>query len=489
MKFRHAATLFACLLTFTTPFARAADTPKYNILFIMSDDMRNELGSSGGMAKTPNLDKLAAAGVRFDRTFCQFPLCNPSRSSMLTGRDVANTGVLGNRTYFRDVHPELLTLPQYFQQHGYITIRHGKIFHGGLDDLPSWNEGAAPRGVDNEEPERPSEAATQATTRPANRARANLPRGQYSDRTIVVPDDGHDEAEYKNVQLTIAALEKNKDGGKPFFIACGFSKPHSPPAAPQKFYDLYPLDSIQLPVDFQPRPTVAEGFPLHSIRARNADLFIGRDASPEEAKKVIQAYLASISWVDDNIGVVLAALDRLGLRDKTIIVFTVDHGYQLGEKGKWSKAGSLFEEGDRIPLIIDVPNNPGNGKPCERIVEALDIYPTLVELTGLPPAPNQQGTSLVPLLKDPAGEWDHPAFSVWSEDGKTFTGTAVRTERWRYAEFDQGKGGAMLFDMQADPHQLKNLANDPQYTDVVAKLSALVKSHNAEWPANKPAEK
>jgi len=472
-------------LSLTTSVTRAADAPHYNILFIMSDDMRNELGSSGGMAKTPNLDKLAAAGVRFDHTYCQFPLCNPSRSSMLTGRDVANTGVLGNRTYFRDLHPELVTMPQYFQQHGYITVGHGKIFHGGLDDLPSWTEGGNKRGVDPDEPDRPSEAALEAgaTTKPAG-GRAPMDRNLYSDRTIVVPDDGHDEIEYKNVEATIAALEKYKDGGKPFFIACGFSKPHSPPAAPQKFYDMYPLDSIQLPVDFAPRPTVPEGFPPHSIRARNADLFIGRDASPEEAKKVIQAYLASISWVDDNIGVVLAALDRLHLRDNTIVVFTVDHGYQLGEKGKWSKAGSLFEEGDRIPLIIDVPHNPANGTPCERVVEGFDIYPTLVELAGLPPAPNQQGRSLVPLLKDPAGEWDHPAFSVWSEDGKTFTGTAVRTDRWRYAEFDQGKGGAMLFDMNADPHQLKNLANDPQYADVCKKLSALIKTHNAGWPPN-----
>jgi iduronate 2-sulfatase len=472
------------LLLLAPRFAPAQEAPKYNVLFIMSDDMRNEIGSSGGMAKTPNLDKLGAAGVRFDRTFCQYPLCNPSRSSMLTGRDVSTTGVLGNRTYFRDAHPDFVTLPQYFQQHGYITIRHGKIFHGGLDDVPSWNEGGAPRGVDMEEQERPSEAAAAAgavATRPAGGGPA-LSRAAHSDRTIVVPDDGKDDNEYHNVELTIAALEKNKD--RPFFIACGFSKPHSPPAAPQKFYDLYPIDSIQLPVDFEPRPTVPEGFPPHSIRTRNADLFIGRDASPEEAKKVIQAYLASISWVDDNVGQVLAALDRLGLRDKTIVVFTVDHGYQLGEKGKWSKAGSLFEEGDRIPLIIDVPHNPGNGTPCERIVEGLDIYPTLAELAGLPPPPNLEGRSLVPLLKDPAGEWDHPAFSVWSEDGRTFTGTAVRTARWRYAEYDQGKGGALLFDMQADPHQLKNLANDPKYAEEQAKLSALVKEHNAKWAPN-----
>jgi arylsulfatase A-like enzyme len=184
--------------------------------------------------------------------------------------------------------------------------------------------------------------------------------------------------------------------------------------------------------------------------------------------------------VDWNIGRVLAELDRLGLRDNTIVVFVADHGYQLGEKGKWSKAGSLFEMGTRVPLIISAPGAPGNGRSSSRIVESLDIYPTLVELCGLPVSPAIQGQSLASLLKAPAADRDKPAYTVWSEDGKTLHGVAVRTEKWRYAEFGKdGVNGAMLFDPQADPQELKNLAADEKYKSVCVELSALTRAYAA----------
>lgn len=267
---------------------------------------------------------------------------------------------------------------------------------------------------------------------------------------------------------------------QPFFIACGFVKPHSPPTAPQKFFDLYNVDDIKLTPDFASMPTVPPGFPSAAIRPRNADLFIGRGASEAEAKEVIRAYLASISWVDWNIGRVLAELDRLGLRENTIVVFVADHGYQLGEKGKWSKAGSLFEMGTRVPFIISAPGMKGNGGTCTRIVESLDIYPTLVELCGLPKQPENEGESLVPLLKNPSAGWDKPAYSVWSEDGKTLHGVAVRTEKWRYAEYGKdGTNGAMLFDPHADPLEMKNLANDEKYKPVCDELSSLTRKYAA----------
>ena len=210
-------------------------------------------------------------------------------------------------------------------------------------------------------------------------------------------------------------------------------KPHSPPTAPQKFFDLYDPKKIKLPPDFAAWPTVPAGFPSAAIRKRNADLFIGRGASEAEAKEVIRAYLAAISWADWNFGRILGELDALGLRKNTIIVMVVDHGYQLGEKGKWSKAGSLFEMGTRVPLIISAPGMKGNGRSCPRIVESLDIYPTIAELAGLTPEKGVEGTSLVPLLKNPTAKWDKPAYSIWSEDGQTAHGVAVRTEQWRYA--------------------------------------------------------
>jgi iduronate 2-sulfatase len=276
----------------------------------------------------------------------------------------------------------------------------------------------------------------------------------------------------------IQFLRDYKD--KPFFLGVGFVKPHSPPTAPKRFFDLYNAEKIPLPVNYAPRPTVPDGFPAAAIRKKNADLFIGRDSTPESAREMIRAYAASTSWMDWNVGRVLAELDKLGLREKTIIVFWGDNGYQLGERGKWSKAGSLFEQGARIPFIIAAPKAKGNGRPCPRVVQAIDFYPTLAELCGLPRPDALEGRSLAPLLQQPDAAWEHPAYTIWSEDGATLHGVAVRTERWRYAEFgEDGKNGALLFDEPADPEELKNLADDPKQAAVRAELSALVRKHTA----------
>ncbi len=515
------ACAFALILCMTLGLAVAEEpAPKpvakkpLNVLFIISDDLRTEIGCYGGLAKTPNLDALAAKGMLFDRAYCQYPLCNPSRSSLLTGRYPVTTGVLGNRTWFGDLHPDFVSLPKYFKQHGYSTMRTGKIFHGGIDDTEAWTEGGEPRvfgGGDNPEAQRggrlpsedPDEAVPLDNSKKSNAAKAddakqasdlkkagakgkNRPptgtptRAQLSDRYIVLPGDGRMHDDSRTASHAIDYLREAKEKGQPFFIGCGFVKPHSPPTAPQKYYDLYDVDKIPLPPNFAARPTVPEGFPKLSIRPRNADLFIGRDATPEEARQMIRAYLASTSFVDDNVGRVLGELDKLGLRESTIVIFWGDHGYQLGERGKWSKAGSLFEQGDRVPLVIDVPGANGNGQPCERVIECVDLYPTLCELCGLPKPAGLEGRSIVSLLNDPKADWDHPAYTIWSEDGRTIQGVAVRTDKWRFAEFVGGRGGAMLFDENADPQELKNLADDPQYADVCAKLSSLAKQYAAQ---------
>jgi len=481
--------LFVTFVSFCSivPSVLAAETNRFNVLFIISDDLRCELGCYGSkLAKSPNIDKLSESGVRFDRAYCQFPLCNPSRSSMLTGRRPQSTGVLGNRTWFRDAHPDFVSLPQLFKTNGYASLRAGKIFHGGLDDTDAWTEGGEPHGSATEagarEIPRNDELVFAQYTLPNNRpdreADAKLTQAQRSDRWLILSGDGEGHPENAIADRTIAFMQRYKD--KPFFVACGFSKPHSPPTAPQRFYDLYPIDSIPLPPNFAPRPTVPEGFPRLSIRPRNADLFINRDATPQTAREMIRAYLASVSWMDWNVGRVIAELDRLKLREKTIIVFWGDHGYQLGERGKWSKAGSLFEQGARLPLIVVAPKAAGNGRACPRVVESVDIFPTLVELCGLTAPKELEGRSLVPLLNDPTMAWDHPAYTIWSEDGKTYTGVGLRTERWRYTEFDGGKGGAMLFDETADPDELKNLADDPRLASVRAELSPLVHKY-AGW--------
>ncbi len=453
----------------------------------MADDMRVELGCYGSMfhAKTPNLDELSAAGVRFDRNYCQFPLCNPSRASLLTGRIPTETGVLGNRTNFRVAHPDWVTLPQLFSQNGYVTVRAGKIYHGGIDDPQSWTAVSDKGGATDD-----GSGAAVGRTMEIPRVRIPMPNGDlpplpadnsraaYSDRIVVLDGNGESHGDYLTAERTIANLRKYKD--RPFFIACGFVKPHSPPTAPQKFFDWYDVDNIDLTPDFAAWPTVPPGFPSAAIRKRNADLFIGRGASEAEAKQVIRAYLASISWTDWNVGRVIAEVDRLGLRENTIVVFLADHGYQLGEKGKWSKAGSLFEMGTRVPLIVHAPAAPGNGKSSTRIVQSLDLYATLAELCGLALPDGNEGRSLLPLLHKPDADWNRPAYSVWSEDGSTVHGVAVRTEQFRYAEFGPGGvNGAMLFDPKTDRLEMKNLAGDPKFSQVCAELSALTRAYAA----------
>ena len=475
-------------LMILAPFALPANTssatppakPKYNVLFIISDDLRPELGCYGNsMIKTPNVDALAARGTRFDHAYAQFPLCNPSRSSLLNGRYPTQTGVLDNNTYFRAKHPDFVTLPQYFKNNGYAALRTGKIFHGGIDDQVSWTEGGEP--VDPNIVNRPpspvaSGQGARETGDEEAAPQANRPaRASASDRIVVLDGDGESFGDYKIADRAIDFLDRYKD--KPFFLAVGFNKPHSPPTAPKKFFDLYDVHKIPLPVDFNTHPIAPAGFPDISIPHRNADLFIGRDSSPEQAREMIRAYWASTSFMDAQVGRVIAELDRLKLRDNTIIVFWGDHGYHLGEKGKWSKAYSLWDVGLRVPLIIDLPG----GKPqvSERVVQLLDFYRTLADLCGLPaPPPEIQGRSVAPLLRNPKAEWDRPAYSVVQFQGKF--GESVRTERWHYVEWDGGQAGSMLLDSLGDPRELKNLAGDQSRAATVRQMKELLKQLPAQ---------
>jgi arylsulfatase A-like enzyme len=495
--FRVKLALTACLLALCSSglisfppasHARASNQkPRYNVLFIISDDLRPELGSYGNpIIRTPNIDGLAARGTRFDRAYAQYPLCNPSRASLLNGRYPTQTGVMDNNTYFRVKHPDYVTLPQHFKSNGYATLRTGKIFHGGIDDEVSWTEGGEPpdpaitgRGASAQSranarrpgaiAERdPDEADGATTAQPQTPTGTGGGHGAASDRIVVLDGDGESHGDYKTATRAIRYLEQYRD--KPFFLAVGFVKPHSPPTAPKKFFDLYDPARITLPPDFKERPAAPPGFPEISIPKRNSDLFIGRDASPAEAREMIRAYYASTSFMDAQVGRVLEALDRLNLRDNTIIVFWGDHGYHLGEKGKWSKAYSLYEVGTRVPLIIAPPG--AKARTSQRTVELLDLYPTLAELCGLPRPQGIEGHSLVPLLRNPGARWNHPAFTVTLYQGKL--GRSVRTERWRYSEWEDGRSGAMLFDHSRDPNELKNLADDPAYAKTVREMKRLL---------------
>ena len=438
-----------------------------NVLFIAVDDMNTDLGCYGHpQVKTPNIDKLAARGVRFDRAYCQFPLCSPSRVSLMTGYRPDTTKIFELQTDFRkSTLPNAVTLPQTFSKAGYYAARVGKIFHygnpgqigtDGLDDAASWQERFNPSGRDKKEEDKIT----------------NYTKGGLGSALCFLQADGTDEEQTdgKVAAQAIQMMEDHKD--KPFFIACGFFRPHCPYIAPKKYYDMYPPGSVSVVAD----PPGHTGTVLDPAKSTKPYPNYGlTDDKLNEAKR---AYYATITFTDAQVGKVLDALDRLKLADNTVVVFWSDHGYLLGEHGLWMKQ-SLFEQSARVPMIVAAPGRKGNGQASPRTVEFIDIYPTLAALAGLTPPADLHGASLVPLLDNPRAKWDRPAFTqVWRG---TYPGHSVRTERWRYTEWDNGKKGAELYDHDADPREMTNLAADPKFASVRAELQSKVR---ANWPAD-----
>ncbi len=463
---------FAAILLL--PFSVRAAEPM-NVLFVVSDDLTNNaIGCYGGPMKTPNIDKFAAKGVRFDRAYCQFPLCNPSRASFLTGLRPDTIRVYENTTQFRKNAPDVQSLPQTFRKGGYYVARVGKLYHygvpaeigtNGLDDPVSWEKVINPRGRDKDDEDR-------IFTLTPN---AKGPGGRFGATLSWLAADGTDseQTDGKIAAQVVQLLEANKD--RPFFLACGFFRPHTPYVAPKAYFDLHPVDQIELPkVPVGHR----QAGPAPAFGSAKADQDTMTDAQRRQA---IQAYRASTSFMDAQLGTVFAALDRLKLTDRTVVVFISDHGYHLGEHGLWQKM-SLFENSARVPMVIYDPRAKANGKVCGRPVELVDLHATLADLCGLP-APKTDGWSVKPLLDDPTAAWDHAAITQVSRGTPTATGAppaknpffmgySVRDESYRYTEWDGGKRGVQLFDYVKDPNEAKNLAHDPEYAKVVKEMKA-----------------
>lgn len=435
----------------------AAEKP--NVLFIAVDDLTHALGCYGHpLAKTPHLDRLAARGVRFDRAYCQIPLCNPTRASVLTGLRPDTLRVYDLNRHFRDELPDVVTLPQLFRQQGWFTARVGKIYHydvprhigtNGLDDAPSWQQTVNPKGRDvaeealitNPTPERPVSAALSW-----------------------LAADGTDEEQTDGLITTaaIALLEEHRN--QPFFLGVGYFRPHTPYVAPKKYFELYPLELVQLPTaPADDRDDIPPAAFAHNNPTPNYGL-------PEETcREALRAYLACVSFVDAQIGRLLEALERLDLADNTIVVLWSDHGYHLGEHlGVWQKR-CLFEESARSPLLIYSPRAAGNGRACGQVVEFVDIYPTLADLAGLSPPRNLAGRSLRPLLEQPERKWQGTAFTqvLRPGAGKPFVGRSLRTDRWRFSDWDGGRAGRELYDHAADPQEFHNLANEPEHQSLI----------------------
>ena len=470
--------LFSGLIALGAVVSTEAAGQRKNLLFIAIDDLAVSLGCYGNkVVKTPHMDRLAARGVRFDRAYCQLPLCNPSRASVMTGLRPDTIRVYDLDRHFREERPNAVSLSELFRKNGYFAGRVGKIYHynvprgigtDGLDDEPSWDEVVNPKGRDtmeeflitNAEPHRPISGALSW-----------------------LAAEGTDEEQTDGMIATEAIKLLREKKGEPFFIAAGFFRPHTPYVAPKKYFDLYPMEKIKLP--YAPANDRSD-IPPHAFAHNCPVPHYGLDELT--VRTALQAYYASVSFVDAQVGRLMKALDDLGLAKNTIVCLWSDHGYHLGEhQGAWQKR-TLFEESSRAPLIVHAPGAKGNGLACERVVEFIDIYPTLAALAGLKAPDGLPGRDLSPLLQNPERSWKSSAITQVLRPGFGIPvmGRSIRTEKWRYTEWNEGQAGVELYDREEDPGEFTNRALDPSAKEIIRELRSELEKKAEGMPPSTP---
>jgi len=438
-----------------------------NVLFFFVDDLRPNLGCYGDVnAVTPNIDLLARSGVTFSHAYCQQAVSNPSRTSLLTGLRPDENGVTDLETHFRDNVPDVVTLPQLFRNNGYLTLGAGKVYHSTpfIVDEPSWS-----RPVPDYLP--------RAYVLPQNLVEnAKMSSFESAD----VADNAYPDG--KTADFAIEYLHEASTENKPFFIAVGFTKPHLPFCAPSKYWALY--DSASFVISDRDRPEGSPDLAFHNWEELRGyrDIPMSGPISLEKEEILWKGYYACISYMDAQVGRVLETLDKLGLRENTVIMLWGDHGYHLGEQDLWGKSTN-FELDARVPLIISSPGSKGAGKECNAIVETLDIYPTLAGICGLTPQSKLSGVSLKPLLENPDKKWKNIAFnqfirpySALRGNKPTHMGYSVRTEDWRCTCWWDLKTGEMvekeLYNLKDYILEKENLAGRKKYARVEADLTA-----------------
>ena len=467
----------------------AADAPRKNVLFVAVDDLKPAIACAGDPhAKTPNLDALAKRGTTFTRAYCQQAVCSPSRSSLLTGRRPDSTQVYDLVTHFRKALPDVVTLPQHFKANGYYAHGVGKIYHGGYNDEPSWSvpwEAAKGRayGPDGQKAQAKAKADAKAKGEDETKVRGPAFEAPEVDDTTL--NDGW------TANRAIEILKDRKGKAEPFFLAVGFVKPHLPFVAPKKYWDLY--DPAKLPVaEASAPPKDAPKYaptPGGELRAYSNIPKTG-PVSADTARQLVHGYYAAVSYTDAQLGRVLDALKENGFADNTVVILWGDHGWHLGDHGMWCKHTN-YEQATRAALLVSNPGQKTTGKACERLVEFVDIYPTLAEVCGLPKPDGVEGYSFAPLLDDPAKGWKAAAFSQFPRTpGKPtgpLMGYAVRTERYRYVEWRK-KGttevvARELYDHKTDPAEDANVAGVEANKAVVEELA---KKLAGGWKENAP---
>lgn len=455
-----AAFFFVCMVSVTPAEEPNADRP--NVLFVICDDLNCDIACYGHrQVKTPNIDRLAKRGVRFDQAYCQYPLCGPSRASFMTGMYPDQTLVKGNAIYIRQHLPKVNTMSQMFRDAGYTATRIGKIYHynvplhvgtSGHDDPYSWDFTVNPRGKDRER-----ENETIFSLRP----------GSFGGTLSWRADEGPDEIQTDGIAATVACemLGQYASEKTPFFLAVGLYRPHTPYVAPKKYFDMYPVDSIVV-------PEVPDGYldtlpePARKSLTQKKDQV---DLAPSLARQAIQAYYASITFADAQIGRILDGLDDAGLTENTIIVFTSDHGYHMGEHGHYQKT-TLFENATRVPLVMAGPGISEDAASAS-MAEMIDFYPTLADLAGLQAPRYLAGVSLAPTLAEPSKATRQSALSHYKN------GYSLRTPEFRYTQWgEDGSAGNELYDHKSDPGEMKNLADDPNYAGTVQSMREAIRS-------------
>ncbi|MCG8649298.1 MAG: sulfatase [Pirellulales bacterium] len=436
-----------------------------NVLFLICDDLNCDLGCYGHpLVKTPHIDRLARRGVRFANAHCQYPLCGPSRASFMTGLYPDQNLVKRNAIYIREHVPNVNTMSQMFRDAGYFATRIGKIYHynvpkhvgtGGHDDPYSWNRTINPRGRDKDDEEKIF----------------SLVPGSFGGTLSWLAADGTDEEQTDGIAATeaVKVLRQHAQSGDAFYLAVGLYRPHTPYVAPKKYFDVYPREAIKVPttppgyLDTLPKPAQRS-----LTRRKNQN-----NLQDDLARQAIQAYYASIQFADAQLGRILDALEQTGLAQNTVVLFTSDHGYHMGEHGYYQKT-TLFENATHVPLIIAGPGI-AEGQVAQTMAEMVDFYPTLAELAGLQSPAYAAGVSLVPALRDPQEMVRQSALTHYDN------GYSIRTPRYRYTEWgEDGTQGNELYDHHDDPAEMVNLANEASHRDTLAKLSALLRDRVAK---------
>ena len=474
---RFSIPLFVALFV-SVASVSAAPAAKLNVLFLAVDDLRPVLGCYGDvLAQTPNLDRLAAGGVRFDRAYCQQAVCSPSRNTLMTGIRPESLGIHDLPTFFRTKRPDAITLPEHFKAHGYTTARFGKLFHtghGNQDDARSWT-GAKPTPAADI-------AAGKKNTQRSKAEKQLRPPAAAPDVDRNALSDG------EHTTAAIAKLRELKD--TPFFLALGFQKPHLPFIAPKGYWDQFDRARFPLP-KYRNAPANTPRDAFHGPGELLSYAVKQDELTDDKIRELIHGYYAATSYIDAQAGRILTELDRLGLTEKTIVVFWSDHGFQLGEHGEWAKHNNT-ELATRIPLIVRSPGKLKRGAGTRALVETVDIYPTLSELAGLPVRPELEGTSFAPLLGEPDRAWKSAAFSVWPVRDRNAAGRradsglgrSMRTARYRFTEWGApGSGELELYDHDRDPDEHLNLAAEPSNATLVTQLRTQL---HAGWRAAKP---